>query len=86
MNNKWPGRLTGPKEAKSIMELTNCERKVLELMAAGLSSTEAAGRLYVSKRTIDFHMSNILPKLDAANRTQAVVRALRSGLIAFPDA
>jgi DNA-binding NarL/FixJ family response regulator len=61
--------------------LTAREKEVLELVAAGLANGEIAGRLFISERTVKFHVSAILSKLGAKNRTQAVRVARERGLV-----
>jgi DNA-binding NarL/FixJ family response regulator len=65
--------------------LTPREREVLELISQGLSNSEIAERLFVTERTVKFHVSSILAKLGADNRTEAVAVATRQGLIRMPD-
>ena len=65
--------------------LTARELEVLRLVAQGLANQEIAGRLALSERTVRTHVSQILAKLQLANRTQAALYALREGL-ARPDA
>jgi NarL family two-component system response regulator LiaR len=62
-------------------DLTNREREVLPLMVEGLSNSEIAKRLVVSRSTIRFHVSNILSKLEAANRAEAVAIAVKHKLV-----
>ncbi len=57
------------------------ERQVLELMAKGKSNKEIAAQLGITEATVKCHVSVILMRLDAADRTQAVVNALHRGLI-----
>ena len=65
------------------VRLTPTEVKVLSLIAQGHSSQEAADRMVVSKRTVDFHLANIYQKLQVNNRVQALRAATRLGLIPF---
>ena len=61
--------------------LTPREVEVLELLAEGLANKAIAARLHISDQTVKFHVSSISGKLGAANRTDAVRRAIRRGLI-----
>jgi DNA-binding NarL/FixJ family response regulator len=61
--------------------LTPREIQVLELLAEGLPNKAIAVRLRISDQTVKFHVSSISGKLGAANRTDAVRRAVRRGLI-----
>jgi DNA-binding NarL/FixJ family response regulator len=61
--------------------LTPRELEVLELMATTATNREIAARLVLSEETVRSHVKNILRKLDQPTRTQAVVEALRMGLI-----
>src|SRR5581483_808026 len=65
------------------IKLTKREIEVLTLVIEGKSSKEVADMLYVSKRTVDFHLANIYDKLQVTNRVQAFRRAARLGLIPF---
>lgn len=66
--------------SNSAGELTEREREVLELVAEGLPNDDIAEKLYISERTVRSHVSNILSKLDLANRTQAALYAVREGI------
>lgn len=66
---------------KQKEELTATEQKVLEQIAQGKTSKEAADKLKISKRTVDFHLANIYDKLQANNRVQAIRAAMRLGLV-----
>lgn len=61
--------------------LTGREIQVLELLAEGLPNKAIATRLGISDQTVKFHVASISGKLGAANRTDAVRRAVRRGLI-----
>ncbi|MFG1646245.1 response regulator [Amycolatopsis sp. NPDC049252] len=61
--------------------LTEREREVLRLMATGLSNVEIANALYLGVQTVKTHVGNVLAKLGARDRTQAVVRAYDSGFV-----
>ncbi len=57
------------------------EEEVLRLMATGVTINEAASRLYISVKTVKNHLSSIYEKLDSHDRAQAVLKAVRMGLI-----
>ncbi|MEB3279193.1 MAG: response regulator transcription factor [Lyngbya sp.] len=61
--------------------LTERELEVLELIVAGCSNAEISEKLYVTVGTVKTHVRSILNKLCVEDRTQAAVRALRSGLV-----
>lgn len=61
-------------------ELTDRERVILELIAQGRSNAEIASRLVLSPKTVRNHISNILSKLQVADRAQAIIRAREAGL------
>ena len=61
--------------------LTAREVDVLELLAEGLPNKAIAARLGISDQTVKFHVAAILAKLGATNRTEAVRRGVRGGLI-----
>jgi two-component system, NarL family, response regulator LiaR len=65
-------------------DLTEREREVLELLADGLSNAEIAARLVVSVAAVKYHVSSILSKLGATNRTEAVALALQHDLLSKP--
>jgi len=63
------------------LRLTEREREVLTLIAAGLNNQEIADRLHIGVKTVKTHVSNILSKLELSDRTQAAVYAHRHGLV-----
>ena len=67
----------------AIEPLTPRELEVLELVTEGLSNKAIAERLGISAQTVKFHLASILGKLGASNRTDAVRRAVRLGLVAL---
>jgi DNA-binding NarL/FixJ family response regulator len=67
--------------APKLPRLSAREQEVLELLAEGLGTAEIAGRLFMSESTTKTHISHIYDKLDAANRAQALVTAMREGLL-----
>ncbi|WP_075218117.1 MULTISPECIES: helix-turn-helix transcriptional regulator [Pleomorphomonadaceae] len=66
-------------------DLSTRERKVLELTATGKTAQEIAELLNISQRTVHAHLQNAGEKLDASNKTQTVVEALRYGQITLED-
>ena len=61
--------------------LTDRETEVLRLLAQGKSNKDIAGQLVISERTVKFHVSSIMGKLGAGNRTEAVTIAAARGLV-----
>jgi NarL family two-component system response regulator LiaR len=70
-----------PKEMTSLSDLTPREIEVLTLIAKGYSNKEIAAALCIATRTVKAHVSNILSKLHAMDRTQAALYAVRQGLV-----
>ena len=70
---------TASRDAK--VPLTDREVEVLNHVLEGKSSKEVARLLFVSKRTVDFHLTNIYHKLHVTNRVQAVLRAAQMGFL-----
>lgn len=68
-------------DSPSVEPLTEREFQVLQLIAEGLSNREIAQQLFLSPHTVRIHASNIYSKLGVGNRTQAVARASRLGIL-----
>ena len=69
----------------SLVEvLSPREYEVLELLAHGKQNKEIAADLFITERTVKFHISSIMGKLNAGNRTEAVTIALQRGLVELP--
>jgi DNA-binding NarL/FixJ family response regulator len=62
-------------------QFTRREREVLELLAEGLGVSSIARKLYISESTTKTHVSKLYDKLGAANRAQAIMAAVRAGLL-----
>ncbi len=72
-------------EEKVKEPLTTREREMLRLVAAGMSNKEIADKLCLSLRTVKAHLSNIFSKMGVASRSEALVKALKVGLITLDD-
>ncbi len=77
---RYLAEATPSAERAAFPELTDREREVLYLLAQGLSNQEVAGRMGISLKTARNHVSNILGRLQVADRTEAVARARAAGL------
>jgi DNA-binding NarL/FixJ family response regulator len=75
------GRVERQLQRRNPYGLTFRELTVLHVVAAGKSGKEIATELGISPLTVQKHLSNILAKMDAASRTEAVARGLREGLL-----
>ncbi|MEM9092448.1 MAG: response regulator transcription factor [Cyanobacteria bacterium P01_F01_bin.53] len=72
-------------ERMDTEDLTDRERDVLKMMARGTSTSALAGALRISEGTVKFHINHIFQKLGVNDRTQAIIVALRRGLIRLED-
>jgi DNA-binding NarL/FixJ family response regulator len=73
--------MNGVAEAPRRSFLSLRELNVLKNVAAGMSNKQIASRLGISEKTVRNHMNRIFTKLGARNRTEAVVSAMRAGLV-----
>jgi DNA-binding NarL/FixJ family response regulator len=78
---EFAARAKEPRSLGGLEKLTDREREVVALVAAGLSNEEIAGRLFVSPATAKTHVSRAMGKLAARDRAQLVVLAYESGLV-----
>ncbi|MGQ0432315.1 MAG: response regulator [Microthrixaceae bacterium] len=67
----------GPEEDEALARLTDQERRILELIAEGLTNRQIAERIHLAEKTIKNYVSNVLSKLGMERRTQAAVYAAR---------
>ena len=74
-------RMDVPETAEEDRVVTKREEEVLQLIADGCSTPEVAERLYISQKTVKNHLASIYQKLDARDRTQAVLQAVRMGIV-----
>lgn len=83
VNSNGTGSLIGNKPAvpdDDLSELSDREREVLELIAAGYNNSEIAQKLVISPKTVRNHITSIFSKMQVADRSQAIRRARSSGL------
>lgn len=78
-------RLDAPVEKPDGNEqvVSKREEEVLQLIADGCSTPEVAAQLYISQKTVKNHLASIYQKLDARDRTQAVLQAVRMGIVSL---
>jgi DNA-binding NarL/FixJ family response regulator len=74
-------RLDQPATDDDERIVTKREEEVLQLIADGCSTPEVAAKLYISQKTVKNHLASIYQKLDARDRTQAVLQAVRMGIV-----
>ncbi|MDR1979191.1 MAG: response regulator transcription factor [Synergistaceae bacterium] len=66
-------------------QLSTREREVLVLAAKGLSSKEVASKLFISERTVQTHLASIYDKLGSKNKTEALLLALKYGVVTLEE-
>lgn len=72
---------SAPRDRAVESPLTKREEEILQSIADGYSTIEVAGKLFISAKTVKNHLASIYDKLDARDRTQAVLSAVRIGII-----
>ena len=75
------GRIPAPLRSDNPFDLTRREQEVLVLLCQHLTDAEIADRFFLSRRTVEHHVSNILGKLGAANRREVIALATRHGWV-----
>ena len=70
-----------PKPCDACAALTEREKTVLALLAEGMRNQEISDELGITERTVKYHVSSLLAKLGASNRTQLVLRAMALGFV-----
>ena len=75
------GRLMQRLAPQAAIQLTRREAEILRWTADGATSAQVSDKLHITERTVNFHINNVLTKLDARNKTAGVIKALRLGLI-----
>jgi two-component system, NarL family, response regulator DegU len=76
-------KLEVPQDAEEERIVTRREEEVLQLIADGCSTPEVAEKLFISQKTVKNHLASIYQKLDARDRTQAVLQAVRMGIVSL---
>ncbi len=74
-------KLLRSKKETSLIQITNREREVLQLICQGLSTTEIAEKLYLSVSTIEKHRAELLVKTNSSNSTALAVYAIKNNLV-----
>jgi NarL family two-component system response regulator LiaR len=72
-------------ELTQLGEVSEREMEILRLAAKGMSNQDIAGKLFLSRRTVQAHLGNIFRKMDVGSRTEAVLQALRKGWLGLDD-
>jgi len=74
-----------PSESMPASDLSERETEILKLAAKGMSNQDIAGRLFLSRRTVQTHLGNIFHKMDVGSRTEAVLHALKRDWLTLED-
>ncbi len=76
-------RKLGTTQVREERLVSRREEEVLQLIADGCSTSEVADRMYISQKTVKNHLASIYQKLEARDRTQAVLQAVRLGIVSL---
>ena len=85
VTNKLLQTMSRAERREETEPLTPREIEVLALLSQGLQNKEISGRLFISERTVKFHVSSLMHKLGAENRTETVTIAAQRGLIQLTE-
>ena len=85
VTNKLLQTMSRAERREETEPLTPRETEVLALLSLGLQNKEISGRLFISERTVKFHVSSLMHKLGAENRTETVTIAAQRGLIQLTE-
>jgi len=77
--------ITKPLQVNAVEKITGRELEILRLAATGMSNKDIAQRLDLSESTVKGYLAEIFSKLNVGSRTEAVISALRSGLLSLDD-
>jgi len=78
--------ITAPRSLAQVDQgvlLTSREQEILQHLINGLSSREIAQRLYISRKTVEFHLMNVYRKLQVTSKMQAIYKAIQIGLVSL---
>jgi DNA-binding NarL/FixJ family response regulator len=78
-----PERAAVDGNGDGVAGITRREAEVLQLIARGAATTEVADQLFISVKTVKNHLASVYQKLDSRDRTQAILQAVRLGIIAL---
>jgi len=82
---EFAARASKHSETTPVDDLTEREKEVLQLLAAGLTNKEIGAKLDIAENTVKNHLKNILGKLHLQNRVQAAALAIQQGILAVKD-
>jgi len=74
-----------PSGSAQSQDLSEREMEILKLAAQGMNNQDIAGKLFLSRRTVQAHLGNIFRKMDVGSRTEAILQALKTGWLTLDD-